>query len=94
MAYSDRWGYAGTAGLVGWILGERWLIDIKTSASVPRSVGPQTAAYAELLTDKPHCCGVLHLRPERYILTQLFNRGDWGVFLSCLTIHKFNEGAK
>lgn len=94
MGYSERWGYAGTADLVGWIRGERWLIDVKASAAVPRSVGPQTAAYAELLPEKPLHRGVLHLRPDRHRLTPLSNRGDWGVFLSCLTVYKFNEGAK
>jgi hypothetical protein len=91
VGYSERWGYAGTADLVGTIGTERWLIDIKTSAAVPRSVGPQTAAYAAMLPAPADRRGVLHLRPDGCRLISLDDRGDWGVFLSCLTIHRFLE---
>ena len=91
MRYSDRWRFAGTMDLIGRINGVQWLIDVKTGSEVPRYTGPQTAAYAELIGNRFINRASLHLQPDKYRFTPLTDSGDWGVFLSCLTIHRFNE---
>ena len=65
---SQRYGYAGTFDLWGYIRREPYLIDIKATALVPPTVGLQTAAYAqaarETLAMPPMRRGVLQLGPE------------------------------
>lgn len=72
------------------------IMDIKTSYSVPASVGPQTAAYRELerargrqTTPTRYC---LHLRPDSYRLIKLAWLSDFNVFVSCRTIWRFKHG--
>lgn len=43
--FSRKFSYAGTLDLFGILNGEAALIDAKRCASVPRTAGPQTAAY-------------------------------------------------
>jgi hypothetical protein len=92
MGGSERYGYAGTMDMLGSIGGRRLLVDIKTSAAIPKSVGPQTAAYAELIGQPKIQRAVLHLRPEKFAFTECNGTSDWAVFLACLSIHKFNTG--
>lgn len=49
--YSARYGYAGTLDLFGILNGEAVLIDAKRTAQVPRTAGPQTAAYETALRE-------------------------------------------
>lgn len=90
--YDSKFGYAGTRDLRGRINGDEWLIDIKVTSSIPRSVGPQTAGYAKPLGDKVRRA-VLHMRPdwERAKFSELKDPRDWSTFLSCLNIWKFNN---
>jgi hypothetical protein len=91
-------GYAGTLDLAA-VWGKSALpavIDIKSSALVPRSVGPQTAGYREAyLSDSPahklsrtrYC---LHLKGDgTYRLHAYTDARDWNIFLSCLNIHNW-----
>jgi hypothetical protein len=78
--------------MLGSIGGRRVLVDIKTSASIPKSVGPQTAAYADLIGQPRIQRAVLHLRAEKFAFTELKGANDWPVFLSCLSIYNFNKG--
>ncbi len=102
MGASERWRFAGTLDMLGSIGGRRVLVDIKTSASIPKSVGPQTAAYAELIGQPRIQRAVLHLRADKFAflslntpdktLHSLNGANDWPVFLSCLSIYNFNKG--
>jgi hypothetical protein len=88
--------YAGTLDSIVRIGRRRHLVDVKSSAKVPRSVGPQTAAYARAYIqeagqsslDRVRMC--VHLLPSgEYRLHKLMDPADWNVFLSCLNIHNF-----
>lgn len=49
--YSAKYGYAGTLDLAGWLNGRFSIIDAKRTAQVPRTAGPQTAAYLQGLDE-------------------------------------------
>jgi len=101
---SVKCGYAGTLDLRGiFDRGKRRrqaVIDIKSTATLPRTVGPQTAgyenAYRETSGDKGaldrYC---LHLGPDDYRLVSLTDgRGvqDLSIFISALNIHRWRQG--
>lgn len=82
--------YAGTLDKLMLIDGVGSLVDIKSGSVVPRTVGMQTAAYAEA------CEGVkvrrryaLHLRADGYRLIPQKGIGDMTMFLSFLNVWKF-----
>lgn len=90
-------GYAGTPDVVlAW--GNRTVIpDIKATAIVPRSVGPQTAAYAEAYQSmhggrKPerYC---IHLSPNKFRTHPRRESADWSMFLSCLNVWRYRHAA-
>lgn len=94
---SEKLGYAGTLDLYGGLPKRKCaLIDIKTG-SVPRTAGPQTAAYARALKE---CHGygmdtkyryALLLRPEGYKLVPLEDPNDDQVFLAAITMHNWSN---
>lgn len=89
-------GYAGTLDTLLVIRSRHALVDVKTGL-VPRTVGPQLAAYDHLLraNGRP--------RPTRRLCVQLCADGyrvhdckdpaDWPVFMSALNCHKFMRTA-
>lgn len=84
--------YAGTLDAIVRWKGRQALIDIKTGASVPRTVGPQTAAYRHALGDlrKPRYC--VHLKPDAtYRVHKLDDLADWQIFLSARNIHNWRN---
>lgn len=81
-------GYAGTCDVVGEVRGQNVVIDIKSGA-VPKSAGPQVAAYAQVLKIRRRCC--LQLMPNDYRVHALTDPSDWPLFLSCLNIAKWRE---
>ena len=97
--FSERFRFAGTLDvLVDWKRRTR-LIDLKSTASVPRTVGPQTAAYAQAhqemtgshISDR-YC---LHLKPDgKYKAHKLDNPSDWTVFQSCLNVYNWYHSKK
>lgn len=85
--------FAGTLDNVLLLDGKRWLVDKKTSISVPLAAGPQTAAYARALGDLSvtHRAAV-RLRPDgTYRFDALTDPDDWSAFMACLTLHRFKE---
>jgi len=85
---SRAFGYAGRFDVIGSLerdRSERWLIDLKTSASVYGDTALQTAAYAradfhvvpgsdvELPMPRVDRIGVVHVQPE---LSELYDLGD------------------
>ena len=94
--YDDVLWCAGTLDLFGDLPGCMDVqIDIKSGA-IPRSVGPQTAAYANglykragLMTRKRFA---LKLEAGKYSLIPLDSTDDFGTF--CQALQRFNEGEK
>ncbi len=92
--YDDKLWYAGTLDLFGDLPGCIDVqIDIKSGA-IPRSVGPQTAAYANglykragLMTRRRY---TLKLEAGKYSLIPLDSTDDFGAF--CRALKQFSEG--
>lgn len=98
---SVKCGYAGTLDLLGLMRSKKrkTLVDIKSTATLPRTVGPQTAGYenawSEMSGEKIGDRYCLHLGPDSYKLVKLTDgRGiqDFSVFVSALNIHRFRSG--
>jgi hypothetical protein len=98
---SKRCQYAGTLDLFGLLQRRPSMIDIKSTAALPRIVGPQTAAYSEALTEttgekaaRRYC---LHLGPHlgarAYKLVEQKNPQDFTVFVSALNIYRWRAVA-
>ena len=100
--YSERYGYAGKLDLLGKADRQqfRWLVDIKTPETLPKSVGPQSAAYEQAA----HETGLVDLARERierkalqlfndgtYTLQALNDKSDLNIFLAALTIQRFQQ---
>lgn len=91
--------YAGTADVVVRIGKRLYVLDLKTGQLVPRTVGPQLAAYREALVAGPapyrgalgRLC--VHLRPFAYTHHACNAGGDFNVFLSALNIHRWRMRA-
>lgn len=97
--YHQLLRFAGTPD-VPLCINDRWaVLDVKTADVLGDTWPIQTAAYLELInvnTPKGN-----HLIQDRYSLRlrdngtykleQYKDRGDWGVFLAALTLHKWKE---
>lgn len=92
---SSTYRYAGTLDMLVEIgSGRLAVVDRKATATLPATVGPQTAAYAQAAEEthghkrlRRYC---LHLHPAHqrgYKLTELKDPADWSVFQSCLNVH-------
>lgn len=99
--YSQRYGYAGTLDLFG-RLDRLALIDAKRTIAVPRTAGPQTAAYEAALRESlPELTGAapidryaLHLRADgTWRLVPFRDRVDLRVFLAQITTHQWLQAA-
>ena len=92
-------GYAGTLDRVIELRGKRHVADLKTSAAVPRTVGPQTAAYREAWLQcrkRDLCLSVIrycvHLKPDgTFRLHKLTDPSDWSIFVSALNIWRWRN---
>jgi hypothetical protein len=91
--------YAGTLDLYGPLCGVESLIDVKSGA-VPRTVGPQTAGYAELYqhnygvrVKRRHCLELNPAYKEGFKLHRLDNPADWSNFQSALNCWRFKHAS-
>ncbi len=96
--YHPKMGYAGTLDSMGNFPKHKEiaLVDVKTGLTMPKSVGPQTAAYGEAWAvankkrrPRRYCC---LLGPGTYNLVALTDPRDFDVFKAALTIHRWNTG--
>ena len=91
--HHERLKYAGTLDVIGRFYHKQRavLIDIKTGASLPRTVGPQTAAYTEAVGERlpRYCC---LLTPNGYSLTPLTDPRDFSIFKAALVLHNWQNG--
>ena len=94
-------GYAGTCDWLGWIEGEPWLLDFKSSAGVYNSYHAQTAAYAAATSwDEAEFRwrrGILHLKTTTKRGWQLVesdhtDEDDYAAFLACKTLYHYESG--
>lgn len=94
IVHSAGLGYAGTLDLRGTLFRSPALIDFKSGA-IPRTVGPQTAAYREALPDahwrrraRRYCLQVLDYD---YRLIECKDPADFSNFLSALNVYRFQR---
>jgi hypothetical protein len=90
--------YAGTLDLAGIWRERLGIFDFK-SGEIPRTVGPQLAAYeAAYIHDKPKSRPtrryVIALRPNDYRVKLLTDPNDYSMFLSALNCFKFRSLAR
>lgn len=90
--------YAGTLDLLGEWRGLA-MFDFK-SGVLPRSVGPQTAAYAGayqaqtgVRIARRYCVQLNPALPNGYKMHALTNAGDWHIFVSCLNIWRYKNAS-
>lgn len=92
--FSRRHGFAGTLdSRVAWGRRNR-LIDIKSTTGVPRTVGPQTAGYAEawheMTGERMRDRYCIQLRGDgTYRSHKLEDPRDWEIFKACLVVHQW-----
>jgi hypothetical protein len=91
---SERNGFAGTLDTVVFWGKSNRLIDIKSAASTPKTVGMQLAAYAEAHAEMTgerirdrHC--VRLASDGRYASTKHADPSDWSRFKAALILHKW-----
>lgn len=100
MVWHPKMRYAGTLDLLGQFprRGGQSLLDLKISEALPKTVGPQTAAYAEAYSQchmggRPNLFSryCLRLGVDSYRLDPLTNPTDFSVFLAALTLHRWRN---
>lgn len=102
---SRTYGYAGTLDLLGELHSSVQtldLIDVKTGAALPVTVGPQTAGYAEAVRETLRVpLGrrirrfALHLTPRSFKLEPLRNdAADRAMFLSAVNLWRWTRENK
>lgn len=103
---STKYAYAGTLDLFGKFKSRYCVIDAKRTAQVPRTAGPQTAAYENAFRESPIAeqHGILpstpidryalHLLPDgKYRLVPFTARNDLRVFLAAQTTYLWSNAA-
>lgn len=95
MSVASPYGYAGTFDI--YVPDSCHLIDVKATAAVPKTVGVQTAAYAEALRacskNPPPAVtrSCLHVTPTGCKLIQLNDPSDFTDFLAALRVFNWRK---
>jgi hypothetical protein len=90
--FNPQMGYAGTVDRYGFVDGDKTVVDLKSSASLYPSVGPQLAAYAKAIPQASPCTKrmAVLLKPTGHYEARTYTSGmDWAVFASLLTVRSF-----
>lgn len=92
MVFHPKHWYAGQYDREGQLFGAECLIDIKTTAKLMPSTGPQLAAYKEARNyrraDKVGPRYAVQLKDDgSYVVKEYRGREDMGLFLACLTLY-------
>lgn len=92
LVYHPGMRYAGTLDRYGWVKGNQTVVDIKSSANLYPSVGPQLAGYkaaipgASTTTERM----AVQLKGDgTYVAKKYTNRTDWPVFASLVTLKRW-----
>jgi hypothetical protein len=95
--YSEKYGFAGTLDLFAELNGHLCVIDAKRTAAVPKTAGPQTAAY-ELAAREYYDIPLqridryaLHFTDKKWQLVPFKDVADKRVFLASLTLHNWKS---
>jgi hypothetical protein len=92
VVHNPLMGYAGKLDRYGEVSGAEAVVDLKSSAALYPTVGPQLAAYAKALPNAGPLVqriGVL-LRPDGHYQTHKYTSPtDWAVFASLITLRNF-----
>jgi len=93
--YHETYRYAGTPDVVIEWNGRIAIPDVKSTYAVPRTVGAQTAAYAEAWKKEHRVKSVdrycIHIKDGAYTTHKRTDSADWSLFLSCLNVTHFME---
>lgn len=81
--------YAGTPDRVGIVGGLRGVLDIKSTFMLYPTVGPQLAAYAQMIDPSLHRWGLQLKEDATYTLKPYTNPQDWPMFASLLTVRRW-----
>jgi hypothetical protein len=89
--YHPTMRYAGTPDRIGMVDGQPSVVDIKTTAALYPSVGPQLAAYAEAKNLGPRAKRIaVQLKADgTYVAKTYTDPTDWPVFCSLLTLRNW-----
>lgn len=89
--YHPALRYAGTPDRIGRIDGVLGVLDIKSSAALMPTVGPQTAAYARAYSQSGAALTRFGVRlfPGDYEIKQYTDPLDWPTFASLVTVRQF-----
>jgi hypothetical protein len=92
MVLSPSLGYAGTLDIRGLLRSALALVDLKSGA-VPRSVGPQTAAYQAAVPadERPKRRLCVQLKDYDYKIIECRDASDLSNFLSALNVYRFQR---
>lgn len=88
------YGYAGTLDLRGRYRKRPAVVDIKSTAVLPASVGPQTAGYERCIRPRHGAhrrYGLLLRADHTYKLTPLTKSTDWSMLVTCLNLHNWKH---
>lgn len=85
-------GYAGTVDVIGLWQNTTWVLDVKTGR-IPKSAGPQLAAYQMALEPKPRRRLCVQISDNSYQLQECKGLSDFALFQSCLNIWRFKNAA-
>jgi hypothetical protein len=95
--WHPKFKYAGTPDVVLELGGRIIVPDLKATWAVPRTVGLQTAAYAEALWElaggrgrKPER-SCIHLKDGKYNVVPRNDPADWAVFFSALNLYRWEQ---
>lgn len=88
--------YAGTLDTICRVKKTNRIYDIKTGSAVPKTVGPQLAAYNEawhaMTGQKRMRRYCVHLMPDGYNVVPLDRPEDWDIFKAALLLHRWKQG--
>jgi len=91
--YHRTLGYAGTPDRYGAVQGDLAVVDLKSSAALYPSVGPQLAAYAHAIDEKKAATIkriAVQLKADGTYATKTYtDPSDWPVFCSLLTLRNW-----
>lgn len=88
--YHANMNYAGTPDRIGLVKGDNTVVDIKSTAALYPSVGPQLSAYAHASGNKFAKRLAVQLKSNgTYVAEYYKDPTDWPVFVSLLTVRNW-----
>lgn len=92
IVYNPSLRYAGTLDRFGIVAGRSTVVDIKSSAELYPSVGPQLAAYKNALPKSNPTCIRMAVQLKgngNYVAKTYTNKADWPMFAALVTVRNW-----